>query len=89
VNAVRAYERTAVPMIIYAVALWGVALGGGYFLGIAGLAATRGAFAPMGATGFWIAAVAGMVLTAALVTAYFLRLSRAAAFAPRARKAAA
>jgi MATE family multidrug resistance protein len=90
VNAVRAYERTAVPMAIYVVALWGVALGGGYLLGIAGLDALGVAVAPMGARGFWLAAVGGMVLTAVLVTAYFLRLSRAVApFDARARSAAA
>jgi MATE family multidrug resistance protein len=90
VNAVRAYERTAVPMAIYAVALWGVALGGGYALGIARVTASGTAIPPMGASGFWLAAVAGMVLTAALVTAYFLRLSRARArFAERDRRAAA
>jgi len=75
VNAVRAYERTAIPMLIYVVALWGVALGGGYLLGIAGIAAPGGDVAPMGARGFWLAALAGMVLTAAMVTAYFLRTS--------------
>ena len=90
VNAVRAYERTAVPMAIYVVALWGVALGGGYFLGIAGVDAFGSAVAPMGAKGFWLAAVGGMVLTAVLVTAYFLRLSRAAVpLQARARSAAA
>jgi MATE family multidrug resistance protein len=90
VNGVRAYERTAVPMLIYAVALWGVALGGGYVLGITGFAALGSEIAPLGARGFWLAAIAGMVLTAALVTAYFLRLSRAGAlFAERARSAAA
>jgi MATE family multidrug resistance protein len=89
VNGVRAYERTAVPMIIYAVALWGVALGGGYMLGISGFVAFGSEIAPLGARGFWLAAIAGMVLTAALVTAYFLRLSRASApFAERARRAA-
>jgi MATE family multidrug resistance protein len=75
VNVVRAYERTAIPMLIYVVALWGVALGGGYLLGIAGIAAPGGDVAPMGARGFWLAALAGMVLTAALVTAYFLHTS--------------
>lgn len=90
VNAVRAYERTVVPMAIYVVALWGVALGGGYLLGIAGLDAFGQAVAPMGAQGFWLAAVGGMVLTSVLVTAYFLRLSRAAVpFEARARRAAA
>jgi len=90
VNAVRAYKRTAVPMAIYVVALWGVALGGGYLLAIAGLDAFGVAVTPMGAKGFWLAAVGGMVLTAVLVTAYFLRLSRAAVpLQARARSAAA
>jgi MATE family multidrug resistance protein len=90
VNAVRAYERTAVPMVIYAVSLWGVALGGGYLLGIAGVAVPGVALPPMGARGFWVAALAGMVLTAALVTAYFLRLSGARLrLAARERSAAA
>jgi MATE family multidrug resistance protein len=90
VNAVRAYERTVVPMVIYVVTLWGVALGGGYWLGIAGSTAFGVAIPAMGATGFWLAAVAGMVLTALLVTTYFLRLSRAVVpFDARPRSAAA
>jgi MATE family multidrug resistance protein len=78
VNGVRAYERTVVPMLIYVVALWGVALGGGYWLGIAGATGFGMTLPALGATGFWLAALAGMVLTAVLVTAYFLRLSRVA-----------
>ena len=73
VQALRGYRRAAVPMIIYGVALWGLALGGGYALGIGGV----GVAAPMAARGFWLAAVVGMTLTAALVSAYFLRVSRA------------
>jgi MATE family multidrug resistance protein len=73
VQILRGYKRAAVPMVIYGVALWGIALGGGYALGIAGV----GVGAPMRATGFWLAAVVGMTLTAALVSVYFLRVSRA------------
>ena len=72
-QVLRGYKRAAVPMVIYGVALWGVALGGGYALGIGGI----GVGAPMAATGFWLAAVVGMTLTAALVSVYFLRVSRA------------
>ena len=58
-NVLRGYKRALVPMVIYAVALWGVGLGGGYLLGFEGISfgpaiglATRGAameLAPMGA----------------------------------------
>jgi MATE family multidrug resistance protein len=73
VQILRGYKRAAVPMVIYGGALWGIALGGGYALGIGGI----GVEAPMRATGFWLAAVVGMTLTAALVSVYFLRVSRA------------
>ena len=73
VQILRGYKRAAVPMVIYGVALWGIALGGGYALGIGGV----GVGAPMRATGFWLAAVVGMALTAALVSVYFVRVSRA------------
>jgi MATE family multidrug resistance protein len=73
VQILRGYKRAAVPMVIYGLALWGVALGGGYALGIDGI----GVAAPLAATGFWLAAVVGMTLTAALVSVYFERVSRA------------
>jgi multidrug resistance protein, MATE family len=73
VQILRGYKRAAVPMVIYGVALWGVALGGGYALGIGGV----GVAAPLAATGFWVAAVVGMTLTAVLVSVYFGRVSRA------------
>jgi MATE family multidrug resistance protein len=72
VNVLRGYRRAAVPMLIYGVALWGVGLGGGYALGIAGL----GGRPPLAASGFWLAAVIGMTLAATAVTAYFLSVSR-------------
>jgi len=55
------------------VTLWGVGLGGGYAIGIAGI----GVPAPLAASGFWLAGVVGMALAATVVTAYFLRVSRA------------
>ena len=71
VNVVRGYKRTAVPMAIYVVALWGIGLGGGYVLGIVGWGGE-----PLRAAGFWLGAIVGMTLTAAAVTFYFLRISR-------------
>ncbi len=72
VQVLRGYRRAGAPMLIYGFALWGIALGGGYALGIVGV----GVGAPMAASGFWLAALVGMALTAALVSVYFLRVSR-------------
>lgn len=70
-QVLRGYKRATAPMVIYAVALWGVGLGGGYLLGLTG---TFGA--PLGAAGFWIAGTASLVIAGAGVFAYFLRISR-------------
>jgi len=79
VNVLRGYKRAVVPMLIYAVALWGVGLGGGYVIGLTSVdLAWLGLAAPLGAPGFWLAAIASLVLASSLVTAYFLRVSRAA-----------
>ena len=72
VQVLRGYKRAGAPMLIYGFALWGIALGGGYALGIVGF----GVGAPMAASGFWLAALVGMALTAALVSVYFVRVSR-------------
>ena len=73
VNVLRGYKRAVVPMVIYAVALWGVGLGGGTLLGLQGI---DGWVAPLGAKGFWIAAAASLCIAGGLVTAYFLVVSR-------------
>ena len=79
VNVLRGYKRAVVPMLIYGVALWGVGLGGGYVIGLTHVdLAWLGLSTPMGAPGFWLAAIASLVLASSLVTAYFLRVSRAA-----------
>ena len=78
VNVLRGYKRAVVPMLIYAVALWGVGLGGGYAIGLSSVdLAWLGLHPPLGAPGFWLAAIASLVLASSLVTAYFLRVSRA------------
>ncbi len=69
-QVLRGYKRAMAPMLIYAVALWGVGLGGGYLLG---LTDTFGP--PRGAAGFWMAGVASLTIAGAGVLAYFLRIS--------------
>ena len=73
VNVLRGYKKSAMPMAIYAVALWGVGLGGGYLLGL-----TDRIVPAAGVQGFWLAAVASLALAAGLVTAYLLRVARSA-----------
>lgn len=69
-QVLRAYKRALVPMVIYAVALWGVGLGGGYLLALTDL------FGPArGAAGFWLAAVASLSVAGLGITGYFLRVS--------------
>jgi MATE family multidrug resistance protein len=78
VNVLRGYKRAVVPMLIYAVALWGVGLGGGYVIGLTSVDLVWiDLHPPLGAAGFWLAAIASLVLASSLVTAYFLRVSRA------------
>ena len=71
VSVLRGYRKTVVPMLCNLVALWGIGLCGGYLLAF-------DPSTPMGAPGFWVAAVAGMITGSVLITAYFLRVSRAA-----------
>lgn len=72
VNALRGYKRSAVPMVIYTLCLWGLGLGGGVLLG---LTDTFGP--PRGAAGFWIAGIVGLGLAGSLVALYLERISRA------------
>ena len=56
----RGYRQTLWPMLIYGLALWGLGLGGGVWLGF-----NSTPFGPpMGALGFWLAAVAGLAVAA-------------------------
>ena len=67
----RGYKHATAPMLIYAGALWGIGLTGGYVLGLTDLIV-----APLGAAGFWIAATAGLAVSGGLLLAYFGRVSR-------------
>ena len=93
-NVVRAYKKALVPMLSFALALWIVGLGGGYLLAFGAPSADSALNAlwpalwvaapgttvlvPLGAAGFWIGAIAGMALSAAIGVAYFAAVSKAA-----------
>jgi len=78
VNALRGYKIAVVPMLVYAVALWGIGLGGGYALGLTRLEGPDmlGLTTPMGVAGFWLAGVASLVVSSLILLAYFERVSR-------------
>jgi len=80
VNVLRGYKRAVVPMVIYAVALWGVGLGGGYVLGLTPVIdlSWLGLATPLGARGFWSAAIGSLFLAGFTVAGYFLYISRQA-----------
>lgn len=63
----RAWHVATAPMVIYAVAIWGLGLGGGYALGFD----TLGLAPPslQGAPGFWFAATASLLVAALALTA--------------------
>lgn len=62
----RAWRIATVPMVIYVVALWGVGLGGGYWLAFASDTDTPAAW--HGARGFWIASTTGLTTAALALT---------------------
>ena len=65
-QAVRGYKKVLIPMLAFALALWVVGLGGGYWLAFYPVLGN-----PLGAAGFWMGAVAGMILAAGIGVAYF------------------
>jgi multidrug resistance protein, MATE family len=70
----RAYKVTIVPTVIYAVALWGIGLGGGYVLGF-----DLGGAIPeslQGARGFWVANSASLGVAGIGLFFYFRSVSR-------------
>lgn len=70
VNLLRGYKKATTPMIIYAVALWGVGLAGGVMLGL-----TDWLGDAMGAAGFWIAGALALLIAGGAVTFYWWRIS--------------
>jgi MATE family multidrug resistance protein len=70
----RAYKVAIVPTIIYALALWGVGLGGGYTLGFDLLGLTPPAL--RGAAGFWFGNSLSIALVAGGLLWYLRRVQR-------------
>ena len=64
----RAYGIATVPMVIYAVAIWGVGLGGGYAVAFDVSGSTPAWL--LGSRGFWSAATAGLVIAGAGLSAF-------------------
>ena len=74
----RAYRVATVPMVILAVALWGVGLAGGWVLAFDRLGHTPPAL--QGAPGFWFAATIGLSLAAAALGVFLRWVVRQEAF---------
>jgi MATE family multidrug resistance protein len=67
----RGYKVSTTPMVIHGVSLWGIGLGGGYLLAFV----RPFGWSAGGVQSFWIAALAGIALTAAGLTALTLRVA--------------
>lgn len=85
----RAYRIATIPLVIYAVLLWGVGLGGGYALAFDSFGGTPAAL--QGARGFWIAATVSLLLAALALGGFLawvlLRQKRALSAAAAAARA--
>jgi MATE family multidrug resistance protein len=77
VSALRGYKHAVVPMVISAVSLWGVGLAGGYVIGLSDALdlSALGLHAPLGAPGFWAAAIAGLVVAFVATIVYYFVVS--------------
>jgi MATE family multidrug resistance protein len=74
VFVLRGYKSTFWPMVIYGVALWGIGLGGGYWIGL-----NPSPFGPpRGPAGFWEAATLALGLAAILLCVLAAAVSRRA-----------
>jgi MATE family multidrug resistance protein len=78
----RAWRIATVPMVIYAGTLWGVGLGGGYSLAFNVWGNVPAAF--QGATGFWMAATASLVLASIALTGFMAWVLQPGRVAPAA-----
>ena len=70
----RAYKVALVPTVMYALALWGVGLGGGYLLGFNVMTGTP--LSLQGAAGFWLGNSISLALVAAALAWYLRRVQR-------------
>jgi len=70
----RAYKVALIPTVMYAVALWGVGLGGGYLLGFNVLGMTPVSL--QGAAGFWLGNSVSLALVGAALIWYLRRVQK-------------
>lgn len=70
----RAWQVATGPMVIYALSLWGVGLGGGYLLAFDVLGIAPASL--VGAPGYWAASTTGVVLAALGLSVYLARMLR-------------
>jgi MATE family multidrug resistance protein len=70
----RAYRVAVVPTVMYAIALWGIGLGGGYLLGLNPLGISPPVL--QGAAGFWFGNSASLGLVAVGLLWYLRRVQR-------------
>ena len=70
----RAYKVAVVPTLMYAVALWGVGLSGGYLIGLDPLGIAPAAL--KGAAGFWLGNSTSLALVGAALLWYLRRVQR-------------
>lgn len=61
-SVLRAHHVAVMPMVIYALAIWGMGIGGGYFLAYGGSPWVPASL--RGASGFWSAATVGLLVSA-------------------------
>ena len=70
----RAYRHATAPLVIYALAIWGVGLGGGYALAFSGSGWVPEAL--RGALGFWSAATVGLIFAGTGMSLFLLWMLR-------------
>jgi MATE family multidrug resistance protein len=70
----RAYKVAAIPTIMYAVALWGIGLSGGYLMGFNVIGNTPEFL--QGAAGFWLGNSLSLALVGAALVWYLRRVQR-------------
>ncbi|WP_232540339.1 MATE family efflux transporter [Azohydromonas aeria] len=75
-SVLRAWHVATLPMLIYALAVWVLGLGGGYLLAFGGWPALA---EPQGARGFWVAAAVGLTTAAVALALLLHRVNRRSA----------
>ncbi len=80
-SVLRAYRVAVVPMVIYAVALWGPGLIGGYMVAFRPVLGE-----PRGSQGLWLMLALALALTACLFVGFYVWLVRGEEFGSASRR---